>query len=158
MDEKLRVFISRYHAVCFHTFTRSRVGAHHTAQLSALVSTTGAFLVAALLAGEGELLCNSENHQSTTKCQTLPVPGVSSDSFSSFAVKSHPLSVSWHMGPPKRKENICINPSASRMRQTGGADDDDDAGTLVLEPHLHLTVEVREQGPQLSSWHSFSHR
>ncbi len=30
--------------------------------------------------------------------------------------------------------------------------------TLVLEPHLHLIVEVREQGPQLPSWQSFSHR
>lgn len=30
--------------------------------------------------------------------------------------------------------------------------------TLVLEPHLHLTVEVREQGPQQPSWHIFSHR
>lgn len=29
---------------------------------------------------------------------------------------------------------------------------------MVLEPHLHLMVEVREQGPQLSSWHNFSHR
>lgn len=29
---------------------------------------------------------------------------------------------------------------------------------LVLEPHLHLIVEVSEQGPQLPSWHSFSHR
>ena len=30
--------------------------------------------------------------------------------------------------------------------------------TFVLKPHLHLIVEVREQGPQLPSWHSFSHR
>lgn len=29
---------------------------------------------------------------------------------------------------------------------------------MVLEPHLHLIVEVREQGPQTPSWHSFSHR
>lgn len=30
--------------------------------------------------------------------------------------------------------------------------------TFVLEPHLHLMVEVRAQGPQLPSWQSFSHR
>lgn len=30
--------------------------------------------------------------------------------------------------------------------------------TLALEPHLHLTVEVREQGPQRPSWHICSHR
>ena len=30
--------------------------------------------------------------------------------------------------------------------------------TLFLEPHLHLIVEVSEQGPQLPSWHRFSHR
>ncbi len=30
--------------------------------------------------------------------------------------------------------------------------------TLRLLPHLHLIEEVKEHGPQLSSWQSFSHK
>lgn len=118
----------------------------HAAQLATLVAAAGAFLAAALLTSEHQLFCKD---QESEERQTHSSNAVTLGSRISPSVWIVSHGTSWD----KNQTNNPIN-NQSKRRQTLRVF----PPTLALEPHLHLMVEVREQGPQRPSWHICSHR
>lgn len=84
-----------------HNTDAESLNTHHTTQLATLVSATGAFLVAALLTSEDELIWNRKSQK--VKNQTTYAGGDSNLNL----LKSHLLFGLLHMGPPE-KQKVCL--------------------------------------------------
>lgn len=86
------------HKTCLMLLTDS-VNTHHTAKLAALVSTTGALLVASLLTSEDKLILSRKIKYKTTGCLSVCVIFVLRDP---TVIKSHLLFGFFHMGLPEK--------------------------------------------------------